>query len=308
MSNETYFEPDFKTLFESAPGLYMVLDPGLRIVAATDAYLQATLTRRADVLGRYVFDVFPDNPNDLSADAVRNSTVSFDRVRQFHVTDAMGLQRHDVRKPESEGGGWEVRYWIRTNSPILNADGSLAYILHRVEDVTELRRLQQPEIERADVADVPRTQVDQTRVEIAKRKRAEEALRESQATLQTVQETFSELVERAPFGIYVVDSQFRIAQMNAGSQSRSVPERAAGDRARLRRGHAHSLARTCRRGNHRPLPPHPRNRRAVLLAALHQPAPRRGNRRSLRVGTASHDAAGRAIRRHLLLLRFHEAA
>jgi PAS domain S-box-containing protein len=33
------------------------------------------------------------------------------------------------------------------------------------------------------------------------------------------QRTFFELVERAPFGIYIVDSQFRIAQMNAGSQT-----------------------------------------------------------------------------------------
>jgi len=36
---------------------------------------------------------------------------------------------------------------------------------------------------------------------------------------QQAQKTFVELVERAPFGIYVVDSQFRIATMNAGSQN-----------------------------------------------------------------------------------------
>ncbi len=44
------------------------------------------------------------------------------------------------------------------------------------------------------------------------RKQAEEQVSRSQ-------KTFSELVERAPFGIYVVDSQFRIAQMNIGSQT-----------------------------------------------------------------------------------------
>jgi PAS domain-containing protein len=33
------------------------------------------------------------------------------------------------------------------------------------------------------------------------------------------QRTLSELVERSPFGIYIVDSQFRIALMNAGSQT-----------------------------------------------------------------------------------------
>ena len=47
--------------------------------------------------------------------------------------------------------------------------------------------------------------------DITEHRRAEQALRASQ-------KTFIELVERAPFGIYVVDSQFRIAQMNVGSQ------------------------------------------------------------------------------------------
>jgi PAS domain S-box-containing protein len=49
-------------------------------------------------------------------------------------------------------------------------------------------------------------------LDITPRKQGEEAVSRSQ-------KTFSELVERAPFGIYVVDSQFRIAQMNAGSQT-----------------------------------------------------------------------------------------
>ena len=48
--------------------------------------------------------------------------------------------------------------------------------------------------------------------DITERKQAEEAVSRSQ-------KTFFELVERAPFGIYVVDSQFRIAQMNVSSQN-----------------------------------------------------------------------------------------
>ena len=64
---------DFKVMFESAPGLYMVLDPNLRIVTASDAYLRATMTRRSDIVGQNVFEVFPDNPDDPSADAVRTS-------------------------------------------------------------------------------------------------------------------------------------------------------------------------------------------------------------------------------------------
>ncbi|MCX6925676.1 MAG: PAS domain S-box protein [Verrucomicrobia bacterium] len=44
-------------------------------------------------------------------------------------------------------------------------------------------------------------------------------LKQSEVALSRSQKKFSELVERAPFGIYLVDSQFRIAHMNTASQT-----------------------------------------------------------------------------------------
>ena len=38
--------PDFRVLFESAPGLYLVLTPDLKIAAVNDGYLRATMTQR----------------------------------------------------------------------------------------------------------------------------------------------------------------------------------------------------------------------------------------------------------------------
>jgi PAS domain S-box-containing protein len=45
------------------------------------------------------------------------------------------------------------------------------------------------------------------------------ARKEAEEQLKRLEKTFSELVERAPFGIYIVDSQFCIAHMNASSQN-----------------------------------------------------------------------------------------
>ncbi len=53
---------NFRTLFESAPQLYLVLAPDLTIVAASDAYLRATMTVRESILGRHLFEVFPEMP------------------------------------------------------------------------------------------------------------------------------------------------------------------------------------------------------------------------------------------------------
>lgn len=136
-------EPDFRLLFESAPGLFLVLTPDLLIAAVSNPYLQATMTCRDDIIGRGLFDVFPDNPDDATANGTHNLRTSLDRVRQHHVADTMPLQKYDIRRPTSEGGGFEERFWSPVNSPVLDIDGELLYIIHRVEEVTELVKSRQ---------------------------------------------------------------------------------------------------------------------------------------------------------------------
>src|SRR5687767_8100521 len=96
---------DYRNVFESAPGLYLVLRPDFTIVAVTDAYLRATMTKREEILGRGIFQVFPDNPNDPQASGVRNLNASLQRVLQNHAPDVMAVQKYDIRWPEEEGGG-----------------------------------------------------------------------------------------------------------------------------------------------------------------------------------------------------------
>ena len=49
-----------------------MFDPGLRIVAVSDAHLAATMTRRGEIVGRGLFDVFPGDPDDPEASGVSN--------------------------------------------------------------------------------------------------------------------------------------------------------------------------------------------------------------------------------------------
>ena len=132
------FQPDFKKLFESSPGLYLVLLPDLHISAVTDAYLESTLTRREQIVGRYIFDVFPDNPDDPNADGVKNLRASLERVLKFRRPDAMPIQKYDVQ--DSSGKGFVEKYWSPLNSPVFDDNNDIAFIIHRVEDVTELRQ------------------------------------------------------------------------------------------------------------------------------------------------------------------------
>lgn len=142
-SSPTGMLPDFRLVFEATPGLYLVLAPDLKIVAVSDAYCFATMTKRDQIVGRFLFDVFPDNPDDPDATGVNNLRASLLRVLTFRRPDAMAPQKYDIRRPDSEGGGFEERYWSPLNSPVLDADGKVAYIIHRVEDITQLVRLKE---------------------------------------------------------------------------------------------------------------------------------------------------------------------
>jgi signal transduction histidine kinase len=133
---------DYRALLEAVPGRYLVLRPDLVIVAVTDAYLDATMTRREQLLGRHIFDAFPDNPDDPHATGERNLRASLDRVLATGRPDAMAVQKYDIRRPDSEGGGFEERFWSPLNSPVLGDDGEVRLIVHGVEDVTEFVRLQ----------------------------------------------------------------------------------------------------------------------------------------------------------------------
>lgn len=199
-SNDGHPDPDFRALFEAVPNLYLVLDPELRIVAVSQAYLSATLTRREDILGRGIFEVFPDNPDDPAATGVSNLRASLLRVLSQKRADVMAVQKYDIQHPPSEGGGFEVRHWSPINTPVLRPDGELAYIIHRVEDVTEFVRLKEAQTAQADRAS--KLQDKATRMEAEVFQRAQEIqeanrqLRDLQVHLEArVEERTAELQE-----------------------------------------------------------------------------------------------------------------
>ncbi len=196
----------FRVLFESGPSLCLVLTPeDFTIVAVTDAYLRATMTERSQIMGRKLFDVFPDDPNDPAADGVRNLHQSLDRVRQNRRADVMPVQRYPVRKPETEGGGFEERFWSPINSPVFDDDGNFRMILHRVEDVTPFvhakrsagqekegwemleSRAQHMEAEIA-LRDYDRLRADELRETLERLKESEDAARRAQEDAERARE------------------------------------------------------------------------------------------------------------------------
>jgi PAS domain S-box-containing protein len=216
-------EPDYRALFEAAPGLFLVLRPDLMIAAVSDAYLDATMTRRHEILGRGIFEVFPDNPDDLAATGVSNLRASLDQVRASLVPDTMAVQKYDIRRPDADGGGYQVRYWSPVNSPVLDSAGRLAYIIHRVEDVTEFVGLKHLETERDRISDEMRTAGADIEAEIYRRAHeiadTNRRLTEANKELRRSELFLDSVVENIPDVVFVKDARdLRFVRFNRAGE------------------------------------------------------------------------------------------
>jgi hypothetical protein len=120
-------------------GPVLLLRPDLTIVDASDACLRVKRTWLDEIRGQRMFDVFPDNPHDPAADGARNLATSFARVLAEGARDTMPTQRYDVRDHVAREREWLERHWSSMNTPLFGPDSrEIAYVVHSVEDVTDL--------------------------------------------------------------------------------------------------------------------------------------------------------------------------
>ena len=178
------------------------------------------MTKREEILGRGVFEVFPDNPNDPKATGVRNLRASLERVLHNKVPDpdTMAVQKYDIRRPQSEGGEFEERYWSPVNSPILDSDNEVSYIVHRVEDVTEFVRAEEQEAHQKKVAEELRARAAQIESDLFLRAKevqeTNQRLAAANRELAQSESRFRSLFEFSPDAIIVTDEKGRIAEVN----------------------------------------------------------------------------------------------
>jgi len=191
----------FQRLFESVPGLYLILLPDLTIIAVSDAYLKATMTRREEILGRGLFDVFPDNPDDPAATGVSNLRASLNYVLQNGTAHTMAVQKYDIRRPD---GSFEVRYWSPLNKPVFDDNNKILYIIHRVEDVTEYVALKYQQEKNLQINEELRSKVEQMEMDIYIR------AHEIQNRERMIQTVFS----GAPDAVIVIDQEGRVVKWN----------------------------------------------------------------------------------------------
>ncbi|WP_034256937.1 PAS domain-containing sensor histidine kinase [Adhaeribacter aquaticus] len=154
----------FIKIFEAQANLALVLSPDLLILAATNAYLQETYMVREEITGKYLFDIFPDNPAAETSFA-RNLNASLQKVLATGINDNIGIIQYDIPDPNNPGAFLE-RYWTTLNTPVFNDRNEIVCIIHETVNVTEREKAQQQLKESQEREQLAMAQAEQQRMRL----------------------------------------------------------------------------------------------------------------------------------------------
>ena len=134
-------------VLNAIPGKHLILladSPRFTIVGATDSYLHNTYKTREGIIGKSLFEVFPDNPEIADATGAKNLRQSLDYVIEYKALHQMEDQRYDVFNAEK--GIFEFKVWRPINKAVPDTYGEVQYIIHSVDDVTGEARMQEEKL------------------------------------------------------------------------------------------------------------------------------------------------------------------
>lgn len=129
---------DYSHLFATLPDSYVIFaaqSPDFTMLAANQAYLKVTAKSADEIIGKKLFDIFPDTSEEAVTTGKGELQRSLEKVIETKKPDSTGVIRYDLA---DENGVLQVRYWQATHSPIFEDDEVVA-IIQSTADVTEKR-------------------------------------------------------------------------------------------------------------------------------------------------------------------------
>lgn len=135
--------PQFDQVFQLLPYPSLILlpdAPKYTIVAVNVAYLEAVNSAEKDLIGKGIFEAFPENPEDRISKGVENLRNSLNLVIAQKDSHKMPLQKYDI--PIRGTLKFKAKYANVRNIPIKNDTTNITHIFHSIEDVTDKKSLE----------------------------------------------------------------------------------------------------------------------------------------------------------------------
>lgn len=130
----------YKALFRTSPYPYLVFDTDLVIMGASGSYLRSVKRTEEEIVGRYLFDAFPPNPDDPDSTNDSEVKASIARALAKGEPDTTPFLRYAVPVETEAGVVFEHRYWSTVHTPVMDENGKPLFVFQNAIDVTSLYR------------------------------------------------------------------------------------------------------------------------------------------------------------------------
>ncbi len=187
-------KPSAETLqaLEAIPANICILAADYCVLTASESYLRTTGTQREQIRGKCVFDIFPANPESPEGNGLMRLEDSLNTVLRTRKPHQIETFRHDLMNHQ-EQPQFVPHYWTSINTPVLDADGNVSYIIHMTTDVTN-----------TILADELTTTNKELRAENAALIEWQEQMARLNHQLKESEERFRGVFEQAPVGMAVL--------------------------------------------------------------------------------------------------------
>jgi PAS domain S-box-containing protein len=134
---------DYKEVFDNSIAAKLIIkadSPVYTVLDVNQAYLASTSAQRESIVGKPVFAVFPANPGDKESKNIETTIVSFEEAIRTKKPHIMSNYRYDIPIPGTDQ--FEERYWTSSNTPVLDENGGVKFLIHSPTDVTEMYKME----------------------------------------------------------------------------------------------------------------------------------------------------------------------
>jgi PAS domain S-box-containing protein len=124
-------------IFKASPTPTSIIDvdsPHFSFLNFNDAYSELNQLSGDNLVGKSIFEAFPENPEEDKPTGVQRLKASFKKVLKTKKSDELGKIRYDIKGQHKQ---YRKEYWNVTNTPVFDDHGEVEAIINTAINITE---------------------------------------------------------------------------------------------------------------------------------------------------------------------------